>query len=112
MVNTDGARSPLIGGVATADAYLMRVARIVHMDIDRAFHALAALPVDSRLAAFDGEALAREGRARGSVGALPLAVAAAGALIVGVAGGFEPSHGAMVPLSPLTLAPSTILGIR
>jgi hypothetical protein len=86
------------------------------MDIDKALAGLRAAPTDIRLEQLDDAVIAGlvEAQAQSAIGARAMALAGAGALLVGIAGTTFPETpaSASLALAPLAYAPSTLLGGR
>ena len=86
------------------------------MDIDKALAGLRAAPTDARLETIEDSVIAgiADARARGAIGPRSIALAAGGALLVGLAGTALPETpvSASPALAPLAYAPSTLLGGR
>jgi hypothetical protein len=86
------------------------------MDIDKALAGLRTAPTDARLTAIEDGVIAgiAEARKRGAIGPRSMALAAGGALAIGLAGTAFPEvpASASPALAPLAYAPSTLLGGR
>jgi hypothetical protein len=86
------------------------------MNIDTALAELRTAPTDTRLQRIDDVVIAgiAVARARSAIGPRPMALAAAGALLVGLLGTLEPEAPASAApaLAPLAYAPSTLLAGR
>ena len=86
------------------------------MDIDKALAGLRAAPTDARLNMIDDAVIAgvAEAQARTAIGPRWMALAAGGALVIGLAGTALPEAPASASpaLAPLASAPSTLLGGR
>ena len=86
------------------------------MDIDKALAGLRVAATDGRLVTIDDAVIAgvAEARARRAIGPGSMAFAAAGALVIGLAGTAltEAPASPSPALAPLAYAPSTLLGGR
>ncbi|WP_414900149.1 hypothetical protein ACMT1E_10620 [Sphingomonas flavalba] len=86
------------------------------MDIDKALAGLRTAPTDPRLNMIDDAVMAGvlDARTRDAIGLRSMALAAGGALIIGLAGTtFSEAPASTSPaLAPLAYAPSTLLGGR